>query len=336
MPKFLKDYLLFTVKSTTIILIFFLISFGFGNLGNKENKLNDMGLLTIQNLTEQYNNIRLNIIRKTYSKKEADKIIADYQHNKVQSGSRTFVIKFDGDIQAKEVDSLKKEINAILSIATKEDKVVLILESPGGTVNGYGLAASELERIRDKGINLTVLIDKVAASGGYMMAVIGNKIIAAPFAIIGSIGVLMEMPNFNDMLEKEGVRYEQITSGKYKRTISMLGKNTEEGRKKMQQDLDGIHQAFKELIKLKRENVDIEKISTGEYWLAKQAKELGLVDEIMTSDNYLTSLYKKNTPVFLIKYERKIPFMEKVMNSLGISSNILNLNSNSHMMPLAK
>ena len=336
MPKFLKDYLLFTLKSTTIILIFFLISFGFANLGNKENKLNDMGLLTIQNLTEQYNNIRLNIIRKTYSKKEADKIIAEYQHNKAQSGSRTFVIKFDGDIQAKEVDSLKKEINAILSIATKEDKVVLILESPGGTVNGYGLAASELERIRDKGINLTVLIDKVAASGGYMMAVIGNKIIAAPFAIIGSIGVLMEMPNFNDMLEKEGVKYEQITSGKYKRTISMLGKNTEEGRKKMQQDLDGIHQAFKELIKLKRANVDIEKISTGEYWLAKQAKELGLVDEIMTSDNYLTSLYKNNTPVFLIKYERTIPFMEKVMNSLGISSNILNLNSNSHMLPLAK
>lgn len=136
-----------------------------------------------------------------------------------------------------------------------------------------------------------MLIDKVAASDGYMMAAVANEIIAAPFAMIGSIGVLTEIPNFNELLAKEGIKYEQISSGKYKRTISVFGKNTEEGRKKVQEELDQIHSAFKSLIKSKRASIDIERISTGEFWLGSQAKELGLVDNIMTSTDYLTSLY---------------------------------------------
>ena len=336
MAKFLKDYLLFTLKSTTIILLIFGISIVFANVGNKANKKADMSLLTVKNLTSHYHDVKKAMIYNIHPKEEAEKLINSFKQDKTNKENKTFVIKFDGDIQAKEVDSLKKEVSAILSIANNKDNVVLILESPGGTVNGYGLAASELERLTAKGLKLTVLIDKVAASGGYMMAAVANEIIAAPFAIIGSIGVLTEIPNFHELLEKEGIKYEQISSGKYKRTISIFGKNTEEGRKKVQEELDQIHYAFKALIKSKRPNIDIEKISTGEFWLGTQAKELGLVDNIMTSADYLTSLYQDNKQIYFVKYERHVPFLEKLMNSISLPSGIFRKNNLSSLVPMAK
>jgi len=336
MAKFFKDYLLFTLKSTTIILLFFGISIIFANVGNKASKSTDMGLLTVKSLTNHYYDVKTAMIYNIYPKAEAEKLINNFKQNKTKKDNKTFVIKFDGDIQAKEVDALKKEVTAILSVANNEDNVALILDSSGGTVNGYGLATSELERLTAKGLNLTVLIDKVAASGGYMMATVANEIIAAPFAIIGSIGVLTEIPNFNELLEKEGIRYEQISSGKYKRTISIFGKNTEEGRKKVQEELDQIHSVFKSLIKSKRPNIDIEKISTGEFWLGTKAKELGLVDNIMTSTDYLTSLYQDNKQVYFIKYERQVPFLEKLMNSIGSPTNILSQNNLSSVVPMVK
>ena len=181
-----------------------------------------------------------------------------------------------------------------------------------------------------------MLIDKVAASDGYMMAAVANEIIAAPFAMIGSIGVLTEIPNFNELLAKEGIKYEQISSGKYKRTISVFGKNTEEGRKKVQEELDQIHSAFKSLIKSKRASIDIERISTGEFWLGSQAKELGLVDNIMTSTDYLTSLYQDNKQVYFVKYERQVPFLKKPANAISVLTGILNQSNSSSIVPMAK
>ena len=335
MAKFIKDYLLFTLKSATIILLFFGISLIIATIGEKP-KNKDIGSLTIKDLTNQYYDVKNEMINNIYTKTEAQKLTTDIKNSKIGKEGRTFVIKFDGDIQAKAVDSLKKEITAILSIADHKDNVVLLLESPGGTVNGYGLATSELERLTAKGLYLTVLIDKIATSGGYMMAAIADKIIAAPFAIIGSIGVLVESPNFNELLEKSGVKYEQITSGKYKRTVTMFGKNTEEDRQKVKEELNQIHSAFKLLIKSKRPNIDIENISTGEFWLGAQAKELGLVDATMTSTNYLTSLYQENKNVFLIKYERKVPFAEKLINSIGVAKNMINQDNISSTIPMLK
>lgn len=335
MAKFIKDYLLFILKSATIILLFFGVSLIFASFGDK-SKNKDIGSLIIKDLKNQYYDIKNEMINNIYTKTEAEKLTTDIKNSEIEKKGRTFVIKFDGDIQAKAVDSLKKEITAILSIADHKDNVVLMLESPGGTVNGYGLAASELERLTAKGLYLTVLVDKVAASGGYMMAVIADKIIAAPFAIIGSIGVLVESPNFNELLEKRGVKYEQITSGKYKKTISILGKNTEEGRQKVKEELNQIHRVFKSLIKKQRPNIDIEKISTGEFWLGTQAKELGLVDATMTSTDYLTSLYQENKNVYLIKYERKVPFAEKLINSIGVVKNMINQDNISSTIPMLK
>ena len=227
------------------------------------------------------------------------------------------MLKFNGNIKATAVESLKEEITAILSIAHKSDKVVLVLESPGGTVSGYGLAASELSRIKNKGIQLIVIVDKVAASGGYMVACMGNQIIAAPFAIIGSIGVVYQLPNFNQLLKDKGIEYEQITSGKYKRTVTMFGKNTDEDRRKLKLELEEIHNQFKSLIKKQRPSVDIEKISTGEYWLAEKAKELKLVDDLMTSDEYLMNLHESGSNIYQIEYKKE----PSLMNKLSIACN---------------
>jgi len=206
-----------------------------------------------------------------------------------QHSNCVYVLTFIGSIMASEVEQLRDQISFLLQIAQPADEIVVRLTSPGGAVPQYGLASSQLERLKQAGLRCVVCVDTVAASGGYMMAAVADKIIAAPFAIIGSIGVVAGIPNFHRVLQKNEVDYHLFTAGKYKRTVTPFSEVTDEGKQKMQDDLTAIHEAFKCLIKEGRPDVDIEKIATGEYWLASQAKEKGLVDEIMTSDDYLGS-----------------------------------------------
>lgn len=198
-----------------------------------------------------------------------------------------YVIDFRGSAKGTEFKDLRLKIDAILDVATPEDEVIVNLMSPGGLVNSYGLCASQLQRIRDRGITITVTVDEVAASGGYLMACVANKIVAAPFSYIGSIGVIAGIPNFRRLINKYDVDYEQITAGKFKRTLSVLGENTEEGRAKFKEELEAVHTRFKEQVLRYRPHLDADKVTTGEHWLAVDAKELGLVDEIATSDEYI-------------------------------------------------
>lgn len=198
-----------------------------------------------------------------------------------------FVLTFNGSTDGREVGRLTREINYVLTVATAQDEVVVRLTSPGGMVNSYGLLASQLYRLRQHGIHLVCCVDSVAASGGYMMACVADKIVAAPFAYVGSIGVVAAIPNFNRLMHRYDVDYEQVTAGKYKRTLTMFGENTEEGREKFKEDLEAIHARFKALVLKFRPHLDIDKVATGECWLASDAKELGLVDEIATFDEYL-------------------------------------------------
>lgn len=198
-----------------------------------------------------------------------------------------YVIDFDGDARASQVDELTSKVNLVLAKATDKDEVIIKLTSPGGVVNGYGLCASQLERIRNKGINLVACVDTVAASGGYMMACVASKIVAAPFSYVGSIGVVAQIPNFNKVLKNHDVEYEQVTAGKYKRTLTMFGENTPEARDKFKQEITLIHNRFKAIVAKYRTKLDIENIATGEYWLAEDAKELNLVDQISSFDEYL-------------------------------------------------
>lgn len=206
---------------------------------------------------------------------------------------RIFVVEFSGDIKASAVANLREEITAILQVAEPGDEVVACLESPGGMVANYGLAASQLARVRGAGIHLTVAVDKVAASGGYMMACVGDRILAAPFAMLGSIGVVAQLPNFNRLLKRHDVDFEQFTAGEYKRTVTMFGENTEEGREKFQDDLEEIHTLFQHFVSEYRPALDIARVSTGEVWFGQRALDLGLVDELKTSDEYLTARAKE-------------------------------------------
>lgn len=227
-------------------------------------------------------------------------------------------MNFDGDIKASAVTALREEVTAILGVATPNDEVVVKLESAGGMVHAYGLAASQLARLRARKIPLTIIVDKVAASGGYMMACIGNKILAAPFSIIGSIGVIVQLPNFHRLLKEKNIDFEQLTAGQYKRTITLFGKNTEEGREKMHQEIEDIHHLFKNLIKEYRHELDVEKVATGEHWLGAQALDLKLVDELKTSDDYLFE-QSKQANLYEVTYRMKKSFLEKLsapVNSL--------------------
>ena len=200
---------------------------------------------------------------------------------------RVFVLDFKGDIRASAVASLREEITAVLGFARPEDEVLVRLENAGGLVHEHGLAASQLLRVRERGIPLTVSVDKIAASGGYMMACVADRVVAAPFAVLGSIGVLAQIPNFHRLLDSHGIDFEQFKGGEYKRTITMFGENTDADRAKLRQDIEDIHGIFKSFVTEQRPGLDIDKVATGEHWLARRAKDLGLCDTLITSDDYL-------------------------------------------------
>ncbi|WP_315983159.1 protease SohB [Aliamphritea spongicola] len=221
------------------------------------------------------------------------------------------MIDFDGDIKASELEPMREEITAILTMATEKDEVVVRLESPGGMVHTYGLAASQLERIKRQGVPLTVCVDKVAASGGYMMACLADKIIAAPFAILGSIGVVAQLPNFHRLLKKYDVDYEVLTAGEYKRTMTVLGENTEKGREKFIEDLEDTHLLFKEFVGEFRPQVDLEKVATGEVWFGRRSLDVNLIDELQTSDEYLIAACQ-DADVFTVRYEYKKNLQERL------------------------
>ncbi|MEN8822396.1 MAG: protease SohB, partial [Abyssibacter sp.] len=206
---------------------------------------------------------------------------------KTEAGSKLFVLDFDGDIKASATDALRHEITAILQAAQPGDEVLLRLESSGGMVHSYGLAASQLARLREQGVRLTVAVDKVAASGGYMMACVADRICCAPFAIIGSIGVIAQLPNFNRLLREHNVDFELHTAGQYKRTLTMFGENTKEGREKFREELNEVHGLFKRFIEQYRPQLNLEAVATGEHWFGTRAQELQLVDDVITSDDLL-------------------------------------------------
>ena len=259
---------------------------------------------------------------KQIAKKE--KAEAKEKEKNPQKKPRVFLLHFDGDIHASAVVHLKNEVNSILTIAKSGDEVVLQLESPGGVVHGYGLAAAELQRLRDAGLNLTVCIDKVGASGGYMMAVVGQKILAAPFAIIGSIGVLSQVPNFHRLLKKHDIDYKEYTAGEYKTTVSLMGEITPEKERKFLEMMQGTHDLFKSHVGKYRPQLDLSKVATGEYWYGTQALGLGLIDEIKTSDDYLFAKRKTHKVVY-VKHEKKKSLSEKLNLSGAKLLSLLNL-----------
>ncbi len=272
-----------------------------------------------EKMTSYEDSFKSILLEKSQLKEEKKKLKKAKKENakdKDSSKSRLFVVDFKGDIKASQVENLREEITAILTTASDKDEVLVCVESPGGVVNNYGLAASELVRVREKNIPLTVAVDKVAASGGYLMACTANKILCAPFGIVGSIGVVAQVPNFNRLLKKFDVDYKEYTAGDYKRTVSLFGEITPKGEEKFLSQLEQTHQLFKTFVSRYRPQLDVQKVGTGEYWFGEQCLELKLIDQIKTSDDYILEASKERT-VLKVKYEKKQPLSEKISGVLG-------------------
>ncbi len=331
--EFLADYGLFLAKTITFVVAFAVIVL-IAVAASSRNQNKEKGQIEVKKLNDKFEELQENLehsiltdaerkkIKKEKKKeekakaKEAKKKLKakTEKESEEENKKRVFVTEFDGDIKASETEGLREVITSILSVAKDTDEVVVKLESQGGMVHSYGLASSQLARITAKNIPLTICVDKVAASGGYMMACVANKILAAPFAIIGSIGVVAQLPNFHRLLKKNDVDYEMLTAGEYKRTLTMFGENTDKGRQKFVEDLEDTHVLFKDFIKENREQVDIEKVATGEIWFGTRAIEQSLIDEVKTSDEYLLELYPE-VDLYQVSYEEKKNMAEK----LGIS-----------------
>jgi len=293
----------------TILLIYLLIK-------SLKSKGDNSGI-SFDYINDQYDEVVHDlgkmIVQKEKGKKEAKEFEKARKIGPNRKG-RVFLLEFEGSLDAKEVEKLRNEISAVLAVATKGNEVVISLDSPGGTVNGYGLAATQLERIRNAGLTLTVLVDKMAASGGYMMASVGSKIVASPFAYIGSVGVVAEFPNFNRLLKKFNIDYKTYTAGKSKRTVTSFGEITKDKEKRFTESLEKIHIQFKEHIKLHRPNIDINKIATGNHWTAKEALKLGLVDSIQASDDYINDKIKKSH-VYKVDFIQKTSILDRFTDS---------------------
>lgn len=331
--EFLTDYGLFLAKTVTALIAFGVVISLIINASAKMRQSSDKGQLEIVKLNQQYEDMseamKLAMLDESAQKAAAKKIrkekkqqaktkkksLATAEAESSDNPQRLFVIKFDGNISASEVTNLREEITAILTQASAEDEVVVKLESAGGMVHAYGLASSQLDRLRQRDIRLTICVDKVAASGGYMMACVADKILAAPFAMVGSIGVVAQMPNFNKLLKKHDVDYEVLTAGEHKRTLTLFGENTDKGRQKFIEDLEETHSLFKDYVAERRPQMDIAKIATGDVWYGAKALELALVDELKTSDEYLMQRVE-DADVFEVSYKIK----PKLHQRLGMAA----------------
>lgn len=329
--EFLTDYGLFLAKTVTFLIAIFVIISLIASAGGR-NKRSEKGQIEVSKLNEKYKSMRDALEefildedqhkerekdakkRLKQEKAEQKKRTKENAKNPLEAEEhkkRVFVLEFIGDIKASAGENLREEISAVLSLATPKDEVVVKVESGGGMVHSYGLASSQLARITNKKIPLTVCVDKVAASGGYMMACVADKIVAAPFAILGSIGVVAQLPNFHRLLKKNDIDYEMFTAGEFKRTVTMFGENTEKGREKFVEDLEDTHVLFKEFVSEHRPQVDIAAVATGEVWFGCRAQAVNLVDTLQTSDEYLLEQVD-TADIFEIEFVVKKSLQEKL------------------------
>ncbi len=315
---YLFEYLFFLLKTITIVIAFLIPLIALMAMAAKQRQ-HQKEHLDVNHLNRRFESMSNTIdsvhlpkkvFKEKLKKKKKDSKSESKKNSEKPERKRIYVCKFQGDMEATEIDRLREELTAVLALDELPDEVLVKVESRGGVVHGYGLAASQLTRIKDKKIPLTISVDKVAASGGYLMACVADKIIAAPFAIVGSVGVLAQMPNFHRALKKRDIDYHEYTAGEYKRTVGMFTEPTERGKAKFLEEIEDVHELFKDFVKTNRPQIDIDKVATGEHWYGTRALDLNLVDEIRTSDDYLLEA-SKNSDIYEVKYIRKQKVSER-------------------------
>ena len=318
--EWIAEFGMFAAKALTVLLAVVFVLLLIASLKGRQRK--GEGALTVTRLNDQLARMTerlgqavldkpaLKALQKTRKQEQKARTKHSAERDKV------FVLNFHGDIKASALENLRHEVTAVLELATPQDEVVVKLESGGGMVHAYGLAAAQLTRVREAGVPLTVCVDKVAASGGYMMACIADRILVAPFAMLGSIGVVAQLPNFHRVLKKHDVDYEMLTAGEYKRTLTLFGENTEKGREKFQEDLENIHYLFKRFVSRYRSVLDVDAVATGEVWFGTEALERGLADEVNTSDDYINRRIRQ-ADVFEVHFARPKRLQDRLSSSMS-------------------
>ena len=327
--EYIYEYGLFLAQAVTFVAAIVLVAASLVAIGQRQKAEQHEGHIEVRDLNEKYRQIgdsiqhmvvepdKLKALKK--AQKKADKQLAKQARKKsgkpAENGGerrkRLYVLNFEGDLKASAVDNLREEISAVLPQIAPGDEMLVKVESPGGLVHSYGLAASQLRRIRDAEVPLTIAVDKVAASGGYMMACVANQIVAAPFAVLGSIGVLAQLPNFHRLLQKNNIDFELFTAGEYKRTVTMFGENTDKGREKFLEDIEETHELFKDFVSSNRPALDMARVATGEVWYGSKALEVGLVDALQTSDAFVQQRLP-DWDVFEVKFVHEKNWQEKL------------------------
>ncbi|MEY2987154.1 MAG: hypothetical protein RJB13_675 [Pseudomonadota bacterium] len=307
------DWVQFSVSAAVVLLLLILVILLLTLILKKKKHNRVHSEFSIENLNKKWvataDHLRETILTSDQLK---ERLKAKKKEDPPRFEKNVFVLEFEGDVAASQCSTLKEQITAVISVAQKCDEVVIRIESPGGMVQSYGLAASQMARLRQRNIKVTACVDKVAASGGYMMACVADKIVAAPFAIIGSIGVVTGIPNLNKFLKKHDIDYVEQTAGESKRTVSLFGELTEEKKNKQQQQLNMIHSLFKKHVSQFRPSVQIDLVSTGEIWLASEALQFNLVDELLTSDDLLLK-YAESANVYLLSADQPQDWKAKIL-----------------------
>ena len=328
--EFIYEYGLFLAQAVTLVAAILIVIAGLVSMGHRQKAEQHEGHIEIRNLNEKYRLIGDSIQHmvndpetlkaETKANKKAEKAKAKEAKKKRKKSDgetvnerrkRLYILAFDGDMKASATDHLREEISAVLPQVHDGDEMLVKVESPGGLVHSYGLAASQLQRITSAKVPLTIAVDKVAASGGYMMACVADRIVAAPFAVLGSIGVLAQLPNFHRLLQKNNIDFELLTAGEYKRTLTMFGENTDKGREKFVEELEETHDLFKSFVSTNRPSLDIAKVATGEVWYGQKAIEEGLIDEVQTSDAFVQNRLE-DWDVYEVKFVHKKNWQEKL------------------------
>jgi serine protease SohB len=318
---FLQNYLIFLAKAATVVVAVGAVITIAINAVRQLNSVRAHERLDVRRLNERFEQLA-DTVRESLFADSALKQLrrqrkkeATARHKGRDRRPHIYVLNFDGDLHAHAVEGLREEISTVLQVAEAGDEVLLRLESEGGLVHAYGLAASQLARLRERGIRLTAAIDKVAASGGYLMACVANRIVAAPFAVVGSIGVVAQLPNFHRLLQRMDVDYEMHTAGEFKRTLTLFGENSEAARAKFREELEETHRLFKHFVATHRPQLDLASVATGEHWFGSRALELGLIDALQTSDDYLLEQASRAELVEL-RFRRRPHLSERLAHGL--------------------
>ncbi len=333
--EYLLDYIAFFAKTITIIIAVLIPLIAIAAIASKQRQ-HQKEYLDVTHLNLRFKEMSNAIDALHMPKKEFKERVKKQKKERKSTSKkatddtdrkRVYVFDFEGDMEASNIDRLRVEITAVLTLDPLPDEVVVKVESRGGVVHGYGLAASQLTRVKDKKIPLTISVDKVAASGGYLMACVADKIIAAPFAIVGSVGVLAQIPNFHRVLKKRDIDYQEFTAGEYKRTVGMFSEPTEKGQTKFKEEIEDVHELFKDFVKSNRPQIDVDRIATGEHWYGTRALDFNLVDELRTSDDYLLEA-SRDAEIYEVKFVRKEKISDRLSHSMAaLAASIFRKNS---------